>query len=420
MIVCRECGRHNDNGTTFCANRDCGAFLEWSGDLVATEVIRIPPPPPVPGRGSSGRRRVGPAEVGLTVRLDDRELGVDPGAAIGCDITVRNTGRVVDRYAVRVLGDAERWARPDPPAINLVPDAEGSVRVTFAPPRRPDVAAGTRPFRLLVTSAEDPRTAAFADGTVTVAPYHDVGTDLSPPIAEGRRGSYRLALENRGNAPVTIRVEATDDRRALDFRISHPVITLPPGGRGVVAVDARPQARTVSGPPATHPFRVVAQAGWDAPRSHDARLVHKPALPPFGPGWLAVLRVVLTLLGALLMVVGAFADWFPDVPGTELTYESYVESVFETDAPAPPGGVDSIFVSVGLLPLVLAVFVLLGLASRRGLLTRLAAGVGLLAMVAFAFTVANAGISLGAGIYLVIVGAALALAGGICAMAGKS
>jgi hypothetical protein len=94
--------------------------------------------------------------------------------------------------------------------------------------------------------------------------------------------------------------------------------------------------------------------------------------------------------------------------------------VFETDTPAPPGGVDSIFVSVGLLPLVLAVFVLLGLASRRGLLTRLAAGVALLAMVALAFTVANAGISVGAGIYLVIVGAALALAGGICAMAGKS
>ncbi|HET6952641.1 MAG TPA: hypothetical protein VFI47_19825 [Acidimicrobiales bacterium] len=424
MIICRECGHHNPSGTTFCANLECGAFLEWSGEQQATEMIPIPAPPPPPppgsGWGSSGPGRAGKPEVGLTVQLDERELSVDPGAAVGCAITVRNTGRIVDRYAVRVLGDAERWAQADPPTINLVPAAEGSIEVTFTPPRRPDVVAGTRPFRLLVTSGEDARVMAFADGTITVAPYNDVATALAPPIAEGRSGTYQVGLENRGNAPVTARIEAGDDRRALAFRISQPALTLPPGARAAVAVHARPRDTEISGRPMTYPFRVVVQLGWDAPRSMDAQLVHKPPLPPFGPGWIVLMRVLFTLLGALLMVVGAFAEWYPDTAGTELTYENYVETVFQAETPAPPSGVDSVFVSVGLLPLVLAVFVLLGLASRRGLLTRLTAGFGLLVMIVFAFTVGNAGISVGVGIILVILGLVLALIGGICAMVGKS
>jgi hypothetical protein len=191
------------------------------------------------------------------------------------------------------------------------------------------------------------------------------------------------------------------------------------GSRAAVDIQAGPQQSRLSGPPRAYPFRVVAQPGWDAPRAMDAQLVHKPLLPPFGPGWLVLLRMCLTPPGALLMVLGAFADWYPGVPGTDLTYENYVETVFSADAPSPPGNVDSIFVSVGLVPLVLAVFVLLGLASRRGLLTRLAAGVALLFAVAFAFTVGNQGVDAAAGVYLVIAGSVIALIGGICGMAGK-
>ena len=72
-----------------------------------------------------------------------------------------------------------------------------------------------------------------------------------------------------------------------------------------------------------------------------------------------------------------------------------------------------------LIPMVLAVFALLGLASRTGLLTRLAAGFALLVMIAFAFTVANAGLSLGPGVFIVILGSVLALIGGVCGMVGK-
>jgi hypothetical protein len=54
VIVCKDCGQKNQNGTTFCSA--CGTFLEWAGESVLTgvqpvipapaEPVQDPPPPP--------------------------------------------------------------------------------------------------------------------------------------------------------------------------------------------------------------------------------------------------------------------------------------------------------------------------------------------------------------------------------------
>jgi hypothetical protein len=427
MIICRECGHRNPSGTTFCENRSCAAFLEWSGDVQATATERIPPAPaeippaPVrgPGWGVSRPRRSSPGAVGLTVRLEEDDLLVEPGGTVSSQVTVRNVGEVVDNYSVQVLGDAAPWTTVDPPSVNLVPEADGTMQVTFSPPRRPDVGAGVRPFRLVATSREDRRATAFADGTVNVGPYRDVAADLRPQVVEGRSGAFEVRLLNRGNVPVDVSIEASDAQQALALRIGQPLVTVPPGGGASATVQARPHNGSLSGPPRQYPLRIVTRTGRDAPNAMDARLVYRPLLPPIGRGWLVLARILLTVLGALMMVLGSFSEWLPGADGTALTYENYVESVFRTETPPPPEGVDSIFVSVGLVPIVLAVFVLLGLASRTGLLTRLAAGFALLLVGGFTFTVANAGLSVGSGLIVVLVGTVVALIGGICAMAGK-
>lgn len=420
MIVCRECGRRNPDGTTFCENRDCGAFLEWSGEDLPTEADPVVKDARGPGWGATGPRPTGPSEVGLTVHLPERELSVAPGASTTCDVTVRNTGLIVDQYAIQVMGPAASWVSVEPPSVNLVPQAEGSARLTFQPPRRPDVFAGLTPFRLVATSHQNPQATTFADGTVTVAPFHELATQIRQPTGSGRQANYEVYLENRGNAPVVARVEAADDRHALDIRLSAPTIMLRPGGRGTIGVTVRPRERTLSGGPATYPFRVVAHSDRDPPRSMNAEFRHVPALPQFGRGWLVVLRILLTALGALIMVVGANATWLSGVKGVDLTYEMYVERVFGGDIPSPPSGLNTFFVSLGLVPIVLAVFALLGLAGRSGLLTRLAAGLALLLMVAFAVTVATSDASLGGGVYVVMAGAVIALIGGVVAIAGKA
>ncbi len=43
MIVCKQCGHHNEDNDTFCGS--CGKFLEWTGERVA---VAEPEPPPAP------------------------------------------------------------------------------------------------------------------------------------------------------------------------------------------------------------------------------------------------------------------------------------------------------------------------------------------------------------------------------------
>lgn len=425
MIVCRECGTRNPNGTTFCENRDCGAFLEWAGEDLPSEAVPVAKPVAGPGPGRAAAAPSDPrsarrGEVGLTVQLPERQLQVAPGAAVSCTATVRNTGLVVDQYSIQVMGQPARWATVDPPSVNLVPQAAGEARVTFQPPRRADVRAGTTPFRLVATSHQNPQATTFADGTVAVEPFHELETQLRTPVGRGRQATYEVEVHNRGNAPVEARVEPVDDQRALDFQVAQPRVSLPPGGRARVAITAQPRRSRLSGEATSYPFRVVAQSGWDPPRSMTAELVHEPLLPTFGPAWLVVLRILLTVLGALVMVIGANGEWLNGLAGTDLTYEIYAETVFGGDVPSPPEGLNTLFVSLGLVPMVLAVFVLLGLASRTGLLTRLAAGVALLLMIGFAITVATSDASLGSGVYVVMLGAVLALVGGIVGIASKA
>jgi hypothetical protein len=410
MIVCKNCGHHNPTGTKFCENRDCGSFLEWLGEPVPTDTIpRVDDDP-----NRRGRR------VGLTVGLLERELSVDPDTSTSCEITICNTGRVVDQYTIQVLGDSAGWTTVDPPWINLVPDAEGSARVTFHPPRRPDIVAGITPFRLVVASREDPRSVAFADGTISVGPYQDLAAQLRPQAGEGRSALYEVGLENQGNAPLEVQLNATDDRRALEFQISQPTVSVRPGARTSVSVRVRPRQRPLSGPSTSHMFRVVAQSPGEAPRNMDAQFLHRPLLPPIGRSWLVVLRVLFTVAGALAIILGAFDNWLPGVRGVDLTYESYVEDVFGNDVRSPPESLDTIFVSLGLVAIVLGVLALLGLATRTGLPTRLAAGLLLLLMAAFMFTVVDADISLGSGAFVVLVGAIVALLGGIAGLAVKN
>src|SRR5207237_2235482 len=43
VIVCKQCGHHNEDSDTFCGS--CGKFLEWSGERV---VVAQPEPEPAP------------------------------------------------------------------------------------------------------------------------------------------------------------------------------------------------------------------------------------------------------------------------------------------------------------------------------------------------------------------------------------
>lgn len=120
-------------------------------------------------------------------------------------------------------------------------------------------------------------------------------------------------------------------------------------------------------------------------------------------------RILLTLLGAAGMIVGAFVPW---IRGSETTGVDRQFSVFFSTG----AGESGFITSAGFVLIVLAVLALLGLAFRVGWLTSLAGALGLLAMVLFVITVLRSGGGIGDlsfGTWLSVVGSILALIAGI-------
>ena len=50
--------------------------------------------------------------MAVIVKLPSEVAQVVPGAVATVPVTIRNTGTVVDQFAIEVLGDASAWATP--------------------------------------------------------------------------------------------------------------------------------------------------------------------------------------------------------------------------------------------------------------------------------------------------------------------
>lgn len=152
--------------------------------------------------------------------------------------------------------------------------------------------------------------------------------------------------------------------------------------------------------------------------AHDA-----PTTPPAPTATAAVdvgptagglsIRILLTLLGAGAMIVGALLDWVADVPETTGTLAP-IKVFWSVD----PGGDASFFTSAGAIVILLGLLALVGLAFRTGWLTRLAGALGIVAFVLFLITLyriefADLGIGdIGLGLWVILVGGIVALIGG--------
>lgn len=101
-------------------------------------------------------------------------------------------------------------------------------------------------------------------------------------------------------------------------------------------------------------------------------------------------RIVLTLVGAGAMILGAFLSWFNfpgDIPaGVEIPGAAGIEwnwsILYSTDDPFGAG----FFSSIGFVAIVLGLLAVVGMALRTGWLTRLAGALAIVVVVLYAIT----------------------------------
>jgi len=238
--------------------------------------------------------------MGAATALPVHDLRVEPGDTTTAKMLVRNTGQVVDQYTIDVVGNCAEWTKVEPKVVNLLPGADVEVTVTFAPAKSSQVSAGVVPFGLRVLSREDPPGSAVAEGTIEVAPFSDVLVELVPRQSTSRRrGKHQVAIDNNGNQPTTVQVDARDEEEALDFRLDHKLAAIEPGAAAFIRLRAVPEKRFLKGADRQHPFIVTVVPSNADPIATRGTMTQRQLLP----SWLLPLLAVLALLAIAAIVL---------------------------------------------------------------------------------------------------------------------
>ena len=196
--------------------------------------------------------------MGSSASLDRPELAVEPGQEVTAQLRVRNNGSVVDQFTFEGLGTGAAWIEAEPEVLSLFPGAEGTVTIHFRPPRSPNTPPGPTPFGIKVVSGEDPMGSAVEEGVITVGRFADRTVELYPLTARGRRkGQFQVAVDNRGNAPITVEFSGSDPENACMYQFATVAEVIEPGTARFTKLDVVPRQRFWKGPPKTHQFQVV-------------------------------------------------------------------------------------------------------------------------------------------------------------------
>jgi beta-lactam-binding protein with PASTA domain len=270
------------------------------------QVTQAPPPPARPGNGHSDPLPASPpsptgtavqgAAAGvpmapqppaeppesqpatITLRLPDEDaspgetlaVGVHPGDRVRVRALVRNQSGIVDNYQLRVDGLPADWYSVLPDTVYLVPYGSGGtyeqdVEIHFHPPRAADAEARIWELTVVAHSKAHEVTAATAPLLLGIQPFEDHKTKVKPERASGRRkADFKVAVENKANAPVYVAFDATEPDNECGFRFEPAGAEIAPGETATSTMRVRPPKQMWIGRPHERRIEVAVKSGEEA------------------------------------------------------------------------------------------------------------------------------------------------------------
>ena len=241
--------------------------------------------------------------------LSRNDPTVDPGGQAAVTVKVRNAGSIVDRFDVDVVGPSVGWVRVDPPSLSLFPGVEGTVTITWEPPRASNPRAGTYPFGIRVRPAADPAGSTVEEGRISVTPFTNVAADIVPVTSRGSKvGKHQVIVANRGNASSEVAVTAEDPDARLKLAVQPPRAVVAPDAKVGFGIRVEVDDPFPFGPEKQRPFQVSVAAGRQTPIALRGTMTQRPGLPGWIPPVAGIVGLVALLaIGAFVFKAGPFA-----------------------------------------------------------------------------------------------------------------
>ncbi|MFH8514124.1 hypothetical protein ACH4CE_03065 [Streptomyces gelaticus] len=243
--------------------------------------------------------------MSLTASLDDSSVTAAPGEETAIPLRILNSGSTVEEYRFEVVGACAAWSTVEPATLSLYPGDSQTVSLMLRPPRDSTVLAGDTPFGIRVVPTSEQGDTVVPEGRVTVLPFTETTAELVPRSSHGAwRGRHQLAVDNRGNAPVTVRLGAQSGTERARVSFAADTLQIAPGRAEFGKVRIRPAKRVWRGIPVTHPFQLTATPDTAEDRAPVAPVVVDGSYQqePILPRWLP--RALITAAVLLIALVG--------------------------------------------------------------------------------------------------------------------
>ena len=182
MIVCKQCGHHNEDNDTFCGS--CGKFLEWTGERIAVAQPEPEPPAPEP--------EPEPAHVGLIDRVK-HAVGIEESTTQPAAPTPTAPAPVVAPAPATAAAPPAEPAAPAPQVVWTVPVTSAAPSAAPAAPA-PPVAA---PVLASVAAPAAPPSPPAVSVVQADEPMSRRPTSVAPTVARPRPAARAMEAPTR-------------------------------------------------------------------------------------------------------------------------------------------------------------------------------------------------------------------------------
>jgi hypothetical protein len=247
------------------------------------------------------------AAAPLRLRLEPSVLRIRDGDTAEVTVVVDNRGQTPNRE-VRLQGyDPERTLRFSfaGGAVRVAAGQTTATKVRIVAPPPPPGKEVSRTFSIVASyGADEAQASGTFVQTTSDIPIKAALIRLTPETLKRRDSSYGrflMSIENRDTQQwLQVLVSGSDPERAVRFKFSPPQFDIPPRGLAFGWVRVRaPRADRRK-----EESRDIAITATDGNESISAR----GAFVQSSGDWVPYVRFLLTLIGAVLVVVGAFHE----------------------------------------------------------------------------------------------------------------
>lgn len=175
----------------------------------------------------------------INVEIQPAVFKLTAGESAEATATLHNRGQSVDQLTVSIDGLDPAWYTLPVSSVALFPNDQDQLKIVFHPPATAETKAATYPFRLVVTSQEDPSETATAELSIEIGGLPSLELSINPQSISGSKGNYDIIVTNSGDSEAKANLKCSGAEGILVYHLQPESVTVPANGRAQATLEVR-------------------------------------------------------------------------------------------------------------------------------------------------------------------------------------